>query len=204
MPYVIRSLSRLFHPVSSTCCTAAGCFELISLIASGSDACWHELPCSRQPGLITDLFYQAVISFGPNSVLKFARDAAIAKYPFSNTNSNHSEIKMRTKILASLVFCVILAGSAWGIHKSSDVAGTVSHASEGCCATGNCCCPGQGSCCANSNAKTTLQTKKACCVKAKSATAQTAAVAKSNSSCVTGNCCCPGKGSCCASAKTAG
>jgi len=87
---------------------------------------------------------------------------------------------MRFKLFVALVLFPIVAGAAWAFNKPTANA----EQSLGCCVTGNCCCPGQGSCCdldARAKEKSVTATKGIGC-------------------CVTGNCCCPGQGSCCAAA----
>ena len=104
---------------------------------------------------------------------------------------------MRTKIFAVAVVALgLLVG---GIALAFTLTGSKAQADPppaapeqpvavaGCCVTGDCCCPGQGSCCAP----------------AAKAKAKTAAVKKAASCCLTGDCCCPGHGACCAAATDA-
>jgi hypothetical protein len=83
---------------------------------------------------------------------------------------------MRLKLFVALMLLPIAAGAAWAFNKPEQALG--------CCVTGDCCCPGQGSCCdPGAKAKETTVT-----------------ATKAIGCCVTGNCCCPGQGSCCATA----
>ena len=96
---------------------------------------------------------------------------------------------MRSKLSVALMLCLIVAGSVWAFDQPTVNTEVLSAEGFGCCVTGDCCCPGQGSCCdPNAKAKAKLNTAK------KSAK-------KGFGCCVTGNCCCPGKGSCCAEVK---
>lgn len=94
---------------------------------------------------------------------------------------------MRSKMSAALLLGVLFvgaAGAAWAFAKPSTVAEQANAEAFGCCVTGDCCCPGEGSCCdptAKANAKLSTKTAK-----------------KGFGCCVTGDCCCPGQGSCCA------
>ena len=89
-------------------------------------------------------------------------------------------------VLALLAAGVTLTYALTGSKAKADTPPVVNTepANEvaGCCVTGDCCCPGQGSYCDPA-------------AKAKAATAVKAA-----SCCLTGDCCCPGHGSCCAPA----
>lgn len=84
-------------------------------------------------------------------------------------------------ILAAFTALTIAIGAAWAVSSSTAE-------SEGCCVTGNCCCPGKGACCDLTQRKPQSEltgvTTESCCL--------------------TGNCCCPGKGSCCAKPDAAG
>jgi len=95
---------------------------------------------------------------------------------------------MKTKFfaLAGLLVALAAGGAAWaftgGNPVQADAAPVTQVTEAGCCVTGDCCCPGQGSCCDLS----------------KRATADVAKTLKKAASCCsTGNCCCPGAGSCC-------
>ena len=100
---------------------------------------------------------------------------------------------MRKNVCAFACLLVALAagGAAWAFSGTAagDTATLVVQSSEaevvGCCVTGDCCCPGQGTCCdltKRATAEATKSLKKAGC-------------------CSTGNCCCPGAGSCCATSE---
>jgi hypothetical protein len=97
---------------------------------------------------------------------------------------------MRTKVLsvAALLVALVAGGAALAFNgftsaesNAAPIATTIDAA--GCCVTGDCCCPGAGSCCD--------LTKRATGDSAKD-------LKKAENCCSTGNCCCPGAGSCCA------
>jgi hypothetical protein len=101
---------------------------------------------------------------------------------------------MKTKMFAALAVAVAVAagGAAWAFTESSQpvlpnepTQQPTAVAAVGCCVTGDCCCPGQGSCC-----------DPALRVTGEAAKSLNRAV----SCCSTGACCCPGSGSCCAPA----
>jgi hypothetical protein len=98
----------------------------------------------------------------------------------------HTEIEMRTKYIAGAVvgLGLLIAGGmlAFNLTTGNVRADNTPDAveSDSCCVTGDCCCPGQGSCC--DPAKRVAGAVKA---------------TKGTSCCVTGDCCCPGQGSCC-------
>jgi hypothetical protein len=97
---------------------------------------------------------------------------------------------MRAKIyvLAGVVL-MAAAGAAWAYSVSNRAAPAADSpvpsdaATLGCCETGDCCCPGQGSCCDQTQRLSPEVVK---------------SLKRSESCCETGNCCCPGAGSCCA------
>ena len=94
---------------------------------------------------------------------------------------------MRSKLSVALLLGLIVAGAAWAFDKPLAKTKPVSTEGFGCCVTGDCCCPGQGSCCdPKAKAKATTSIK----------------IAKTGAGCcATGNCCCPGQGNCCAAVK---
>ncbi len=101
---------------------------------------------------------------------------------------------MRTKMFSALAVLTVSAacGAAWAFAGPTFNAPTpvttesqpqVAETAYGCCVTGDCCCPGAGSCCdpalrVTGEAAKSLKRAAGCCS--------------------TGNCCCPGAGSCCA------
>jgi hypothetical protein len=102
---------------------------------------------------------------------------------------------MRTKMFALAVVAMglIAGGTALALtlrrtkaQVDNPPAATEAQAlkADGCCVTGDCCCPGEGACC-----DPVLKAK---------AKAATTRVKKGAGCCVTGDCCCPGQGSCCA------
>lgn len=120
------------------------------------------------------------------------RALQLSKFVLQNliSTSFNGDGAMRTKVLSFAVLVVALAagGAAFAFNgfafNGSDATPAVA-ATEvaGCCATGDCCCPGQGS----------------CCDLTKQATGDSAkGLKKAVSCCSTGDCCCPGAGSCCA------
>lgn len=103
---------------------------------------------------------------------------------------------MRTKYMAALaaVAGLLVAGTALAytlntrnVRADDHPAPTVTEVeTTNCCLTGDCCCPGQGSCC-DPAAKAAAETSGVKYVKKAGA-----------GCCATGDCCCPGRGSCCA------
>jgi hypothetical protein len=90
---------------------------------------------------------------------------------------------MHSKLSIAFLLGLIVAGATWASNKPTAKTEPVSTKAAGCCVTGDCCCPGQGSCCDPT-------------AKAKAPTAIKAAK-KGAGCCVTGDCCCPGQGDCC-------
>lgn len=98
---------------------------------------------------------------------------------------------MRTKYIA-LAVGLLVAGTAlaFGLNSRPQANnGTTTEPAvvetDNCCFTGDCCCPGQGSCCDPA-------------AKEKAATSAVKYVKNAGAGCcATGNCCCPGQGSCC-------
>jgi hypothetical protein len=103
------------------------------------------------------------------------------------------EIPMRIKYIAAACG-LLVAGTALAFNfatsgvRAGDLPATTETATvetDNCCLTGDCCCPGQGSCCDPET-------------KAMAATSAVKYVKKAGAGCcATGNCCCPGQGSCC-------
>ena len=104
---------------------------------------------------------------------------------------------MRTKYIIAIACGLLVAGTAlaFGLttngvrgSDSSSTVETTTVETDNCCLTGDCCCPGQGSCCDPA-------------LKAKAAASVVKYTKKAGAGCcATGNCCCPGQGSCCAAA----
>lgn len=99
---------------------------------------------------------------------------------------------MKTKymVVAGVLAVLVVGGVAWGfaVGKPADTPPAAQTEGAGCCVTGDCCCPGQGSCCDTS--------KRVSAEVAKTLT-------KAAGCCSTGQCCCPGQGSCCATSESA-
>lgn len=94
---------------------------------------------------------------------------------------------MRTKFFAyaALVVTLVIGGAAWAFTGTDTPA--PQDETAGCCVTGDCCCPGQGSCCDPTKRATGDIVK---------------TLKKTANCCSTGNCCCPGAGSCCTATTT--
>jgi hypothetical protein len=111
-----------------------------------------------------------------------------------STEHDDKEIEMRTKYIAAACGLLLVAGTALAFSlatsgvRAGDAPATVEPTTaetDNCCLTGDCCCPGQGSCCDPA-------------AKAAAATSGIKYVKKAGAGCcATGNCCCPGQGSCC-------
>ena len=108
---------------------------------------------------------------------------------------------MRLELFAPVLLCVMLAGSAMSFPQHNVKSPKPSITAVGCCATGECCCPGKGVCCAEPKESSGAMS---CCEEPEAATASFTNMVKTESCCVTGNCCCPGQGSCCANAQAEG
>lgn len=103
---------------------------------------------------------------------------------------------MRTKVCAfACLLAAAAGGAAWAFNGTAGSHATVPPVAQsgeaepaGCCVTGDCCCPGQGSCCDLSKRATADEAK---------------SLKKAAGCCSTGNCCCPGAGFCCATSEAA-
>lgn len=86
----------------------------------------------------------------------------------------------------ALLAVAAIAGFVWAFNEpAKSTESQVAAENASCCVTGNCCCPGAGSCC-----DTTKRVK-----------SDNPVATKTAGCCGTGNCCCPGAGSCCAKAE---
>lgn len=97
---------------------------------------------------------------------------------------------MKPRLFAAPAVGVAVAagGAAWAFTGSGRPVPITEPAplpAAGCCVTGDCCRPGQGSCC-DPALRVTGEAAKS--------------LPRAASCCSTGTCCCPGAGSCCAPA----